>query len=29
MAMEIVARNIEGANQEVINGLRDSTAGRG
>lgn len=25
MAMEIVARNIEGANQEVLDGLRDST----
>lgn len=28
MAMEIVARNIEGANQEVLSGLSNSTAGR-
>jgi hypothetical protein len=28
MAREIIVRNIEGANQEVVNGLRDSTAGR-
>jgi hypothetical protein len=27
MAMDIVARNIEGANQEVLDGLRDSAAG--
>lgn len=27
MAMEIVARNIEGANQEVLDGLRNSTSG--
>lgn len=28
MALEIVAANIEGANQEVIDGLRDAPAGR-
>jgi hypothetical protein len=29
MALEIVAQNIEGANADILNALRDSTAGHG